>query len=81
MMVLKERWPQFVWSSISSEKKQNKREPIVDHKTIYVPLAINAQTLPGLVRDRITLYYTDSEQTGLLTRCMTERSSVMAEVR
>lgn len=80
MMVVMERWPQFRWTSINSEKKQNKREPVVDNSIEYVPIAINKQTLPDLIRDRLSLYHPDSHAAGLVDRCVSELYSAMAEV-
>ncbi len=80
MMVVKERWPQFRWTTISSEKKQTAREPIVDNTIEYVPIVINKQTLPDLIRDRLCLYHPDSHATGLVERCVNELYSAMAEV-
>lgn len=53
MGVVKERWPQFKWSSVVRGKDKKTAAPLIDHRAVYVPVALNRQNLQSVMLSRL----------------------------
>lgn len=53
MSVIKERWPDYTWSSIGRGKDTKESDVVLDHKNIYIPITLDRQNLKRVLMDRI----------------------------
>lgn len=67
MALLKEKWPLFTWTLKNDEKVVRKQTLLIDHKRTYVPVQLNRQSLPGVMKAAL-VYVGKSEETVI--RCV-----------
>ena len=73
MNVIKERYPQFWWSSIGKDKEEKTSQVILDHKSVYVPLQINRQNIHSVVQERLGQRKYDGDT---IQRCMANLNEI-----
>lgn len=54
MNVVKERWPMHEWTEVLRGKDKRQAKPLIDHKKIYVPIALDRQTLKPTLLARLS---------------------------
>ena len=54
LSVVKERWPEYQWTSVVRGTIKKIHEQLIDHKAIYVPVVLDRLTLHTAMADRLT---------------------------
>ena len=53
MSVIKDRWPQFIWSTKVLGKETKVSEVLIDHRNKYIPVVLDRQTIKPLLLSRL----------------------------
>lgn len=74
LSLVKERWPLFTWTLKNDEKVVKKQTLLIDHKRTYVPVQLNRQSLPEVMKKSLVYIGKDEETVercdGLLKEAM-----------
>lgn len=73
--LIKDRWPDYVWTFQPKDKEKPAATMLIDHKQIYVPLQLNRQNLTQVMVERLGYLAYPSET---IARCTKVLESVVS---